>query len=670
MPTKKIIPRIKKSLAASLAILVALALLLSISAPAMAQENRVAPVRNVFTAPSRALGPSDPAEMEAFLDELFARQMGENHIAGAGISVVKDGKLFFAKGYGYADIEHRIPVDAEQTLFGVGSVGKLFTWTAVMQLVEQGKLDLDEDINTYLDFRIPDTYPQPITLKHLMTHTSGFENRLLESVALDAKDLVPAREWLVSHMHARVRPPGEAAGYSNFNAMLAGYIVARVSGQPYDQYIQEHILNPLGMVHSTTQQPIPPGLRAYASVGYTYKGGAFQAFPDYIAQPALWPSGAHHASVTDMARFMIAHLQDGRYSDATIAEARILKETTARQMHSTLYAPDPRMLGTAYGFFDFSDNGQRTLGHIGELPPTMHSLLLLVPDQHLGVFVAYNSAGGDALTPQHLGFQRAFFDHYYSAPAVTPIQPPANFAQRAGRFVGSYRWTMGSYTTIMKLVGLAGTVKVSDPGDGTLLLATPYGDWRFVEVAPLYFRQLDGPFTLVFREDDQGRITHMFSDFMPQFAFDKLSWYERLGFDMALLLGCVLAFLSMILVVLIRALRNRRQNGDRKPAPRAARAANWIIVGISVLNLLFLVGFALWAVPPSVVHPLSLIAKIVLGLGVLSAVLTSGALVYTVLAWKNRYWGIASRAYYTLVTVAAVAFVWFLNYWNLLGWRI
>jgi CubicO group peptidase (beta-lactamase class C family) len=660
---------IKKSLVISMTMMLTLTMLLSIVGSAMAQDKGVAPARNGSTAPSQALGPTDPAELETFLDELLGKEVAEYHIAGAAVSVVKDGKLFFAKGYGYADIENRIPVDAEQTLFGVGSVGKLFTWTAVMKLVEQGKLDLDADINTYLDFRIPDTYPQPITLKHLMTHTSGFENRLLESVALDAKDLVPAREWLVSHMHARVRPPGDAAGYSNFNAMLGGYIVARVSGQAYDEYIQEHIFNPLGMVHSTAQQPIPPSLRPHASIGYMYKAGAFQAFPDYTAQPALLPSGAHHASVTDMARFMIAHLQDGRYSDATIGGARILKETTARQMHSTLYTPDPRMLGTAYGFFDFSDNGQRTLGHIGELPP-MHSLLLLLPDQNLGVFVVYNSAGGDELTPQHLGFQRAFFDHYYPAPAVAPIQRPADFAQRAGRFVGSYRWTMRSYTTLMKVVGFSGTVEFRDSGDGTLLLATPFGEWRFVEMEPLYFRQVDGSFAIVFREDAQGRITYVFTDLMPQFAFEKLNWYETPGFDMALLLVCVLAFLSMIPAVLIRALRNGRLNRDQKPAPRAARVAHWIILGISVLNLLFLVGVVLWGMPPSPVHPLTLIAKIVLGLGVLSALLTVGALVYTVLAWKNSYWGIAGRAYYTLVTVAAVAFVWFLNEWNLLGWRI
>jgi CubicO group peptidase (beta-lactamase class C family) len=428
---------IKKFMVISMTIMLAQVILLSTSGSAMGQEDRVAPGRNVPTGPSQQQGPTDPAEMKAFLDEELGREMEKHHFAGAAVSVVKDGELFFAKGYGYADLENKIPVDPERTIFRIGSVGKLFTWTAVMQLVEEGKLDLDEDINDYLDFRIPDTYPQPITLKHLMTHTSGFDDRLLESLVSDADDQVSTREWLISNMPARARPPGDIASYSNYNAMLAGYIVARVSGQPYDQYIQEHILNPLGMVHSTAQSPMPPDLRAHASVGYTYEDGDFQAYPNYTAQPAVLPSGAHQASVTDMARFMIAHLQDGRYSDANIAEARILNESTMQQMHSTVYTPDPRLLGTAYGFFDFSDDGQRTIGHSGYIPP-MYSLLLLLPDQNLGVFVAYNSEGGGDLTNQHLGFQRAFFDHYYPTPAVESMRPPANFAERAGRFEGSY----------------------------------------------------------------------------------------------------------------------------------------------------------------------------------------------------------------------------------------
>jgi CubicO group peptidase (beta-lactamase class C family) len=667
---------IKRFVAISMPIILALVMVLSTSGSARAQENEA-------TASSQQQGPTDRAEMKAFMDKELGKEMEKHHIAGAAVSVVKDGKLFFAKGYGDANLKKGIPVDPEQTTFRIGSVTKLYTWTAVMQLVEQGKLDLNADINTYLDFRIPDTYPQPITLKDLMTHTAGFEDRSYERLAKDPNDLLPPREWLVSHMPARVRPPGEVAAYSSYGAALAGYIVARVSGEPYDQYVQEHILNPLGMAHTTAHSPTPQDIRTHASKGYTYEDGAFKEFPDTsgmalayadMSQPAMAPAGGMQSSATDMARFMIAQLRDGGHGDAN-AGTRILKESTLRQMHSTLYTPDPRILGTAYGFFDFSDNGQRTIGHSGESDP-IDSLLLLLPDQNLGVFVVYNSAGGHDLTLQHLGFQRAFFDHYYPTPAPKPIEPPAHFAEHAGRFVGTYRITGGetgtSYTTLEKvgvLLGLS-TVKISDTGDGTLLFANPWGKWRFVETKPLYFRQVDRPFHILFREDDQGRITHMFTDYTPMFAFEKLKWYETSAFNMALVLGCVLAFLSMIVVASIRFIRNRRQSGDTKPAPRGTRVAYGIILWISVLNLLFVIGTVVW--DGANLNPLfgvSMIYKIVLGLGVLSAVLTVGALIYGLLAWKDSYWGIAARVHYTLVTVAAVAFVWFVNFWNLLGWR-
>ena len=657
----------------SMAMILTLVILISIVGSATAQGDRVSPGRDrdVPTAPSQGEGPTDPAEMEAFLDELIDRQMEENHIAGAAVSVVKDGKLFFAKGYGYADIDKGIPVDPDQTVFSIGSVGKLFTWTAVMQLVEQGKLDLEADINTYLDFRIPDTYPQPITLKHLMTHTSGLEERWFGSGVTDARDVVPARQFLISNLPKRVHPPGDFAGYSNYNAILAGYIVAQVSGQPYDQYIQQNILNPLGMAHSTVQSPLPPSLSAMVSKGYSVKDGAFQVIPSYVPQPAGLPSGFHHASVTDMARFMIAHLQGGFYGDAS-TEIRILEETTARQMQSTLYTPDPRLLGAAYGFFDMSDNGQRALGHQGYLPP-MHSLLLLLPDQNLGIYVVYNTESAGGLTTQHVGFQRAFFDHYYPAPAIDPIQPPADFSERAGRFVGMYRYASSPSSTLPKIIGLFGAymVKVSDPGDGTLL-ATIHGlEARYVEVEENYFRQVDGPFSLVFRADERGRIRYLYTDLMPQFASIKLDWYDTPAFSMAILLGCILVFLSTIPVAVIHMIRNRHLRVARKPASGGANVAYWIILGISLLNLLNQAGTQLGGakVMENVLLDPPLLIKIVLGIGVTSAVLTVGALVYAVLAWKKGDWGIASRLYYTLVAVAAVAYVWFLNQWNLLGWR-
>jgi CubicO group peptidase (beta-lactamase class C family) len=658
---------IKKSLPKSVMLVSTLLLLLSSVIPAMAEENRVVVEKNVPILSTKGQGPTDPAEMEAFLDDLITREMEKNHIVGAAVSVVKDGRLFFAKGYGYGDLEHKVPVDPKRTSFKIGSVTKLFTWTAVMQLAEQGKLNLDVDINTYLDFHIPDTYQQPITLKHLMTHTAGFEDLHMDMVTLSEEDNTPQGTWLASHIPARVRPPGEAAAYSNYGAALAGYIVARVSGETYSQYIQEHIFNPLSMKSSTVQGLTPSDWRARESVGYTYKNGTFQVFPRLYGPADLFPIGAIDASVTDIARFMIAHLQDGNYSDADITEAHIMEETTARQMHSTLFTLDSRLMGTTYGFFDFSDNGQRTIGHSGEAEP-MESLLLLLPDQNLGIFVVYNSLGANGLTRQHFGFQRVFFDHYYPAPPVNPIQPPTDFAELADRFVGAYRMTQNAYTTLEKYLALVGpTVYVKNPNDGTLLLVTPYGDWRIVEEEPLYFRQVDGSFHFVFREDDQGHIAYLFTDFTPMMGFEKLQWYETLAFNMPLLLVSLLIFLSMFPVALIHAIRNRHLNEDQKSAPRGARVAFRLVVGISVLNLLFVIGNVIWG--EQLVFGIPFIYKVVLSLGVLSALLTVGSLIYVVLAWKNSYWGVAFRAYYTLVMVAAFAFIWFLNFWNLLGWR-
>lgn len=658
MSTPKVISILKRPVAFALT----LTLLLSGIASVAAQTGGVETGEEMPASLDQAQGPTDAAEMEGFMDDLFAHHMEEYHIAGAAVSVVKDGQLFFAKGYGYADVENKIPVDAETTMFKIGSLTKLFTWTAVMQLVEQGKLDLDADINTYLDFQIADTYSQPITLAHLMTHTSGFEDIHADLVKLDEADLAPPREWLASHIPARVRPPGDVAAYSNYNAALAGYIVARVSGQSYSQYMQEHILEPLGMNSTTAQCPTPSELRVQESVGYMYEDG-YQVFPQLLTPEDIFPAGVIRASATDMARFMMMHLQDGFYGDAA-TEIRILEESTARQMHGTVFTPHPHILGNAYGFFEFDDNGQRVIGHSGSGEP-MESMLLLLPEQNIGVFVAYNSLGAGELNRQHFGFQRVFFDHYYPAPAVEPVQPPSDFSARADRFVGAYKWTMSSYTTLEKFFALTGpTINVTNPGDGMLLLESPFGDWRVVEEEPLFFRFVDSSYHVAFREDVQGRIVYLFTDLTPMMSFEKVPWYETLAFNMPLLMTSLLMFLSMPVVTFIRFLRNRRRVADQTPS---SRRASRLLVWISVLNLMFIVGNVMWG--KQIVFGVPFAYKVTLGLGVLSALLTVGALVYAVLAWKDRYWGVAFRVYYTIVTVAAAAFVWFLNQWNLLGWR-
>src|SRR2546428_2353979 len=188
----------------------------------------MAPVqaRHSTPPPPSPTGLSDPRELEAFLNGVLSVQLADDHIPGATVSVVKDGRLFFAKGYGDADRQHGKLVSANTTLFRIGSVGKLFTWTAVMQLAEQGKVNLHADVNTYLKtFHIPATYPEPITLAHLLTHSAGFEDRGTGIFAPTTSDLKPPGQWLAEHIPARVRPPGELTAYSNYGAALAGYIV-------------------------------------------------------------------------------------------------------------------------------------------------------------------------------------------------------------------------------------------------------------------------------------------------------------------------------------------------------------------------------------------------------------------------------------------------------------
>jgi CubicO group peptidase (beta-lactamase class C family) len=196
------------------------------------------------------------ADLEAFLDGLVPLQIKLDDIAGATISVVKDGKLMFAKGYGYADIAAKRPVSPDNTLFRPGSIGKLFTWTAIMQLVEKGKIDLDADVNSYIDFKIPEPFGRPVTVRNLMTHTPGFEESIKELIVERPEDLDYGR-WLKTNIPRQIFPPGTVPAYSNYGASLGGYIVERVSGEPFVDYVDNHIFKPLGMTRSTYRQPLP-----------------------------------------------------------------------------------------------------------------------------------------------------------------------------------------------------------------------------------------------------------------------------------------------------------------------------------------------------------------------------------------------------------------------------
>ena len=606
--------------------------------------------------------PTDRAELEAFLEGIMGGYMESYHIAGATLAVVKDGEIFFTKGYGYADVEEKKPVDPEKTLFRPGSGSKLFTWTAVMQLVEQGKIDLNADINIYLkDFKIPDTYPEPVTMTHLLTHTAGFEDFISEIGARRAEDLVPLAEFLAKKMPARILTPGKLTSYSNYGTALAGYVVEKISGMPFEDYIEENIFELLDMQQSTFRQPLPSHLADDMSVGYTYEKGIYKPHEfEYIN--GLAPAGSMSTTATDVAKFMIAHLQYGKYG-----ENRILEEETAKLMHTQLFTHEPRVDGNAHGFWEMTYNNIRTISHGGDTI-LFHSLLSIVPEKNLGLFVSFNSVGGS--WPVYDNLMKAFLDHYYPAPELADIEPPRDFKRRANRFTGSYGVTRVVETTYEKLMGLMMTVKVEATEDSTLLITMPMGlgSKQWVEVEPLVFREVGGQDTVVFRENSKGRITHAFFSQIPTLAGVKLAWYKTPGFHYGLLAICMILFLSTL--GWPASALSKLVCRHKKEIPGAPGLVRVIAGGMSVLYIIFLIGiFSAVSDPLEFMFGVPSALKVLLTLPILSALLTIGALFFVYVGWKNKYWTVCGRVHYTLVVLASLFFLCFLAYWNLLGFH-
>jgi CubicO group peptidase (beta-lactamase class C family) len=608
------------------------------------------------------LGPTDPAELEAFIDGIMAVHLETNHVAGAAIAVVKDGKLFFAKGYGTADLKNKKPVLADRTMFRPGSVSKLFTWTAVMQLYEQGKIDLDADVNSYLKgFKIPATYPQPITMKHLLSHTPGFEDLGTGMWAKTAKGLTPLGQWLATHMPARVRPPGELTSYSNYGTALAGHIVELIAGMPFEDYIEQNIFKPLGMERSSFREPLPEALAPDMSVAYTFKNGLFKA-EDFELLNGMNPAGSLSACATDMAKFMIAHLQNGQLGDQ-----RILKEETARFMHTRLFAHDPRVAGNAHGFWEADFNNLHLIEHGGDTL-YFHSQLALIPEKNLGWFVSYNTANG----PAREELFEAFLNRYYPpAGPPTEVKAPPDSAKRLRQVSGTYGVTRRGYKSYEKAISLMMAIKASPTKEGNLLFSLPggMGVRQYVETEPFVFQQLEGHDRLVFKADAAGRIAYAYSDGIPHMALVKLAWYQTPVFHYALLAFSVLLFITAVLgwplAALSRVLCRRKCAGVA--APKAARWLAGAMSGLFVAFLLSVVGAVsnekeiMAGVPP--------LLKFGLALPLIAALLGLGVLFYTLKAWRKGYWTRCHRLHYTLVFAAALVFIWFLNFWNLLGWR-
>lgn len=647
-------------MAVILAVLFCSTLSAQVPPPAEAQPTEDARDRTaaVPEAPgSQRQGPMDPAEVEAFLDGLMQAHMDDHDIAGATVSVVRDGELLLARGYGYAEVDDREPVDAARTLFRIGSVTKLITWTAVMQLVESGELDLDTDVNRYLDFEIPAAYDQPVTLRHILTHTPGFEEDSRDLFSEDPAEIPTMAEWLPTHLPERVRPPGTFSSYSNYATALAGYIVQRVSGLSWDEYVEQNIFQPLGMEQSTTRQPLPDRLAPDMSEGYVWRGGRFEAEPFEIIGGAA-PAGSMSASATDMARFMLAHLNGGELDGN-----RILSAETARLMHTRAFGHDDRVSGFALGFYEKSRPDLRIIGHGGNTQ-WFHTDLALVPSEGLGVFVSYNTASGSELS---FGpFLEAFLEHYYPLPAP-PVESGEEVREVAERIAGEYAFNRRSYTTFQKAFGLAQSTSVQAEEDGSLVLNSPLGAMRFVPVEPLLYREALGQQLLSFREDESGQVTHGFLGLAPMMALERVPWFESSTLHRVLLGLGVVVFLGTV-VAAVRRWWRRRQGVS---LPGDDLSGRGVLVAMAAANLVFVValGFLL-SDPMSVMSGPLTGLKIALALPVIGLALALGAIWLSVRQWRQGSGTRGARLRYGAVVVVALLFAWSLGTWNLLGWQL
>jgi CubicO group peptidase (beta-lactamase class C family) len=482
-------------------------------------------------------------DLDSFFAGLMPYAMHRADIPGGVVVVVKDGKILFAKGYGFADVKTHKPVDPYTTLFRPGSVSKLFTWTAVMQLVQAGKIDLDANVNEYIDFTVPETFGKPVTVRDLMTHTPGFEETVRDLLVEHRSQLLPIDVYLKRRLPDEIFPPGTTIAYSNYGATLAGYIVQRVSGEKFEDYIAKHILEPLKMGQATFDQPLPPSYVPNMATGYLDASkGTVQKF-EYVDTV---PAGALTATAIGMAHFMLAYLNDGTYDGY-----QLLKPATIKEMWTPQIGTVPGLPGFDLGFYEDDFNGLRIIGHGGDTE-AFHSDLHLLPNKNVGFFVSFNSPGkAGAVEEVRNDVFKLFLDRYY--PYTPPVEKTVADPQKdAARVAGYYLSSRRVQRALRLFYALTESHVIANP-DGTITVdgfgvTDAAGDplkWR--EVGPLRYREIGGQAHLVFATDKDGNVTAWASD-----IFNMVSQEQRVHGLVAL--GALKTGLTIFVAILVLSL--------------------------------------------------------------------------------------------------------------------
>lgn len=601
-------------------------------------------------------------DLEAFLDGFVPEQIERADVAGATIAVVKDGKLLFAKGYGYADREKKTPVTPD-TMFRPGSISKLFTWTSVMQQVEQGKIDLDRDVNDYLDFKVPARFGKPLTMRDLMTHRTGFQETVKDLFVPTAPELRPISQYLPAHMPAQIFPPGTTPAYSNYGTTVAAYIVERVSGQKFDDYVEEHLFKPLGMTHATFRQPLPENFKTLMSNGYQLGSGEAKPY-EYVE---VYPAGALAASAESMTHFMVAHLQNGKYGGT-----QILKPETAIEMHSRQSGWPVPMNAMCLGFYEESRNGHRIIGHGGDTQ-YFHSDLHLILDANVGFFVSYNSAGRDEVSPRTVLFDK-FIERYFPDKSQTP-PTVTTAAEDSVKVTGPYEVSRRFQTNLLAITTLLGESKVvADSKDHTIYIDGEKGPngqpTHYREIGPMLFQAVDGHEKLDFVQDATGRRV-IYLDY-PFMVFQQVRHFsDKKGvnyFVLALSAGAIL----LTLLLWPAAAMIRRHYG--KPLTLTPEARRWRMLArvACFVAVAFAAGLAALSSAGEIgitesldwkIHLLQVVG-VLLGIGALAAIYNA------VKSWRDQGQWVWYKIWNTLLAFGCAGFFWFIYHWHLLNFNL
>ena len=441
--------------------------------------------------------PIEAGELARFVDTLITRQMEREHIPGAVFVLVQNGRVLYQRGYGLANIATGTRVDPERTIWRIGSISKVFTANAVVQLADRARFKLSDDVNLHLTgFKVPATYPEPVRIEHLLTHTAGFDEIRPGTQAGTAAGLLPLCDFVSTRLR-RLRPPGRVISNSTYGITLAGCLVEQVSGADFESYLATNIWKPLGMTR--TNIAVPDSLRPFLAQGYEYVDGS--------NQPARWEwyhttaASSMNASGADMGRYMIALLNEGK-----LGNARILSPAAMRDMHRQHATSHRKLPGFAYGLYESFVNGERILEHGGNVEG-FAAQMTMIPARGVGFFIATQHE------PAQLKdiVRQALLDRYFPATIKpTPAVPMAGYRERASRFAGTYELNQFCHT--------CGSgrrqyyrMEVKAHPDGTISLTG--NKEHLVEVSPLFFQRVNGTGGgVAFLEDSSGRIVALAGD--------------------------------------------------------------------------------------------------------------------------------------------------------------